>query len=76
MNKAVSDEGLKGSYGLQVGRKIKASESQNLLAQNLASHLVAVTAAASDARMDGCPMPIMTTAGSGKSGNHLQSSRL
>ena len=68
MNKAVSDEGLKGSYGLQVGRKIKASESQNLLAQNLASHLVAVTAAASDARMDGCPMPIMTTAGSGNQG--------
>lgn len=68
MNKAVSDEGLRGTYGLQVGRKIKASESQNLLAQNMASHLVAVTAAASDARMDGCPMPIMTTAGSGNQG--------
>lgn len=68
MNKAVSDEGLKNVYGLQVGKKIMEDAQDNLLANSKASQVIAVTAAASDARMDGCPMPIMTTAGSGNQG--------
>lgn len=68
MNKAVSDEGLKNKYGLQVGKKIKEDAKHNLLASSKASQIIAATAAASDARMDGCPMPIMTTAGSGNQG--------
>lgn len=68
MNKAVSEEGLSKPYGLQVGKKIMEDASNNLLANSKASRIIAVTAAASDARMDGCPMPIMTTAGSGNQG--------
>ncbi len=68
MNKAVSDEGLKNNYGLQVGKKIMEDARNNLLANSKASQIIAVTSAASDARMDGCPMPIMTTAGSGNQG--------
>ena len=62
MNEKVSEEGLKGDYGLQVGSKI-------IEKGNFASNkIIAASAAASDARMDGCAMPIMTTAGSGNQG--------
>lgn len=66
MNEKVSKEGLKGGYGLQVGNKI--SRSNYILTDNVANRIIAATAAASDARMDGCTMPIMTTAGSGNQG--------
>lgn len=68
MNQAVSDEGLKGHYGLQVGRKIIEDNHYQLLSNSIATRVIGATAAASDARMDGCPMPIMTTAGSGNQG--------
>lgn len=68
MNKAVSQEGLQRKYGLQVGKKIQENAEHNLLANSRASQIIAAAAAASDARMDGCPMPIMTTAGSGNQG--------
>lgn len=68
MNKKVSNEGLKGGYGLQVGNKISTSSDKNILTNNPANRIIAATAAASDARMDGCTMPIMTTAGSGNQG--------
>ena len=71
INSKVSEEGLKGGYGLEVGNKIIENKDFNLFTNNVANKIIAATAAASDARMDGCAMPIMTTAGSGKSGNSL-----
>ncbi len=68
MNRKVSDEGLKGGYGLEVGSKIIENKGFNLFTNNMANRVIAATAAASDARMDGCSMPIMTTAGSGNQG--------
>ncbi len=68
MNRKVSDEGLKGGYGLEVGNKIIENKQFNLFTNNIANRVIAATAAASDARMDGCSMPIMTTAGSGNQG--------
>ncbi|WP_019910599.1 L-cysteine desulfidase family protein [Paenibacillus sp. HW567] len=68
MNKAISDEGLRGDYGLQVGKKMSQQSAVNLFGNNVANSIIAATAAASDARMDGSPMPVMTTAGSGNQG--------
>lgn len=68
MNQKVSQEGLKGGYGLEVGNKINTENRKNILCDNVANQIIAATAAASDARMDGCTMPIMTTAGSGNQG--------
>ncbi|SHJ11682.1 L-cysteine desulfidase [Clostridium amylolyticum] len=68
MNKKVSDEGLNQPYGLEVGNKISKSTQFNALGNNLINKIVAATAAASDARMSGCKLPIMTTAGSGNQG--------
>lgn len=68
MNKKVSEEGLKGDYGLQVGSKIIQKGNFNLFSNDASNKIIAASAAASDARMDGCAMPIMTTAGSGNQG--------
>lgn len=68
MNKAISDEGLRGEYGLQVGRKMSQRSAVNLFGQDMATGIIAATAAASDARMAGSAMPVMTTAGSGNQG--------
>ena len=68
MNEKVSEEGLKGDYGLQVGSKIIQKGNFNLFSNAASNKIIAASAAASDARMDGCAMPIMTTAGSGNQG--------
>lgn len=68
MNKAISEEGLRGEYGLQVGRKMSQQSAHNLFGADVANRIIAATAAASDARMDGSAMPVMTTAGSGNQG--------
>lgn len=68
MNEKVSEEGLKGDYGLQVGSKIIQNGNFNLFSNDASNKIIAASAAASDARMDGCAMPIMTTAGSGNQG--------
>lgn len=68
MNGKVSKEGLKGGYGLEVGNKIIEKGNFNLFSNDASNKIVAASAAASDARMDGCAMPIMTTAGSGNQG--------
>lgn len=68
MNEKVSEEGLKGDYGLQVGSKIIQKDNFNLFSNDASNKIIAASAAASDARMDGCAMPIMTTAGSGNQG--------
>lgn len=68
MNEKVSEEGLKGDYGLQVGSKIIQKGNFNLFSNDASNKIIAASAAASDARMDGCAMPIITTAGSGNQG--------
>lgn len=69
LNVRVSDEGLKGGYGLEVGKRIGAgADRRGALLNNAALRLMSVTAAASDARMGGCPLSVMTCAGSGNQG--------
>lgn len=68
MNRAISEEGLRGEYGLQVGRKMAQRSNVNLFGEDRATGIIAAAAAASDARMAGSAMPVMTTAGSGNQG--------
>lgn len=67
MNKAISAEGLDKAYGLQIGRTLKESLGREGLEDLLNAALIRATAA-SDARMDGCPKPVMTNSGSGNQG--------
>lgn len=69
LNTKVSEEGLRGDYGLEVGKRIGAGASgRTSLLNQAAIRLMSVTAAASDARMGGCPLSVMTCAGSGNQG--------
>jgi len=68
MNTALADEGLSGEYGLRVGRTISSANHQDVFSCDLVSEAMAVTAAASDARMAGCPLPAMSNSGSGNQG--------
>lgn len=68
MNKAISDEGLKGKFGLQIGRTLKENIEKGVLADDLLNRVLIRATAASDARMDGCEKPVMTNSGSGNQG--------
>jgi len=68
MNKALAKEGLLHKYGLQVGRTIQSGEHRNVFGHGLLTHCMAMTAAASDARMAGCTLPAMSNSGSGNQG--------
>ena len=68
VNEKLSKEGLKKSYGLEVGRSIIASIEKGLLHHDLQNDIILRTAAASDARMGGATLPAMSNYGSGNQG--------
>lgn len=68
LNRALSDEGLENNYGLKVGKTIKDNIHKNVFGDGLLTHSMAITAAASDARMAGCILPAMSNSGSGNQG--------
>jgi len=68
LNKRVALEGLANVYGLQVGRSIRDGISKGILQDDFASAAMSLTAAGSDARMAGCPLPVMSNSGSGNQG--------
>lgn len=68
MNKAISDEGLKSEYGLQIGKTLKENIEKGLLEDDFLNNALIRATAASDARMDGCEKPVMTNSGSGNQG--------
>ncbi|KLU66091.1 serine dehydratase alpha chain [Desulfosporosinus acididurans] len=68
LNKTIGLEGLFNEYGLQVGKTIKENIRKGLFADDLITRAMALTAGASDARMSGCPLPVMGNSGSGNQG--------
>ena len=68
LNRAIAEEGLAGNYGLEVGRKLWARMGTGLVGKGLLEQAMAVTAAASDARMAGSTTPVMSNSGSGNQG--------
>ncbi len=68
LNGAIAAEGLCNPYGLQVGRMIRDNVAQKILGDDIVNHATALTAAAADARMAGCPLPVVSNSGSGNQG--------
>lgn len=68
MNMALAQEGLKLEYGLRVGRTILDHRHSEVFGSGLMNTCMALTAAASDARMAGCTLPAMSNSGSGNQG--------
>lgn len=60
-NTAIAKEGLTGDWGARVGKNL------NKMGTDLSRYIVAATAAA-DARMNGCPLPVVINSGSGNQG--------
>lgn len=68
MNKAISEEGLRSAYGLQIGKTLQSNIDKGVLVDDLLNNVLICSTAASDARMDGCEKPVMTNSGSGNQG--------
>lgn len=62
-NMAISKEGLKNNYGANIGKTIIKYSSDNIV-----QYAKALAAAGSDARMNGCDMPVVINSGSGNQG--------
>lgn len=62
-NTAISQEGMRGGWGAEVGRTLL-----DLYGENVPVRLRAVAAAGSDARMNGCELPVIIVSGSGNQG--------
>lgn len=61
-NKAIAEEGIKHSYGANIGKLILE------ISDNIEEKARAYAAAGSDARMSGCEMPVIINSGSGNQG--------
>ena len=68
LNLALAHEGMRGEYGLRVGQAISASANREVFGEDFLSYAMALTAAASDARMAGCTLAAMSNSGSGNQG--------
>ena len=62
-NTAISEEGLRNCYGAAIGKTILESYPNDVKARAKAA-----AAAGSDARMNGCSMPVIINSGSGNQG--------
>lgn len=62
-NTAISEEGLKGGWGAEVGKTLRG-----LYGDDVAVRAKAAAAAGSDARMSGCELPVIIVSGSGNQG--------
>jgi len=62
-NMAIAEEGLKNSYGANIGSTLLSQNSTDIHQK-----MRAYAAAGSDARMNGCEMPVIICSGSGNQG--------
>lgn len=68
VNSRISEEGLKGDYGLRIGRNIDESIAKGLLVSDLSNEAVRRTTGGTDARMAGSDLPVICNSGSGNQG--------
>ncbi len=62
-NMAIAREGLRGDYGANIGKTLLQMDGDNVK-----TRAKAMAAAASDARMNGCELPVIINSGSGNQG--------
>ncbi|MBQ8390401.1 MAG: serine dehydratase subunit alpha family protein [Oscillibacter sp.] len=63
MNSAISDEGLRGDWGANIGKTLL-----HYVGTDVRTRAKARAAAGSDARMSGCELPVVINSGSGNQG--------
>ena len=62
-NMAIAERGMKGDYGVGIGKAILSAYPDSTY-----TRMRAYASAASEARMEGCDMPVIITSGSGNQG--------
>ena len=62
-NMAIAQRGMQGDYGIGIGKALLETYTHSVYTK-----MRAYAAAASEARMDGCDMPVIITSGSGNQG--------
>lgn len=62
-NMAICEEGLKNDYGANIGKVIRDKREDTLK-----NRCISMAAAGSDARMNGCELPVVVNSGSGNQG--------
>jgi L-cysteine desulfidase len=63
LNEEISNEGLSGDWGARIGKTLLLTRPDDISCRARAA-----AAAGSDARMSGCPMPVVINCGSGNQG--------
>ncbi|QWB99720.1 L-serine ammonia-lyase, iron-sulfur-dependent, subunit alpha [Mycoplasmatota bacterium] len=61
-NMAIAEKGINGQFGVEIGKTILKHD------KTIFGKIKAYTAAASEARMSGCSLPVITNSGSGNQG--------
>jgi len=68
MNEEMANYGLSKPLGMKVGWTLEENTKKGLLSNDLMNRAMVLTAAASDARMSGASLPVMSSNGSGNNG--------
>lgn len=68
LNEAVANEGLQNNFGLMVGRSMEQEIAMGIRSDDITLFATRLSAAASDARMAGISLPVMSNSGSGNQG--------
>ena len=68
VNRKIADFGLSNKSGINVGKMIMDQIKSGILGDDIHHYAMALTAAATDARMSGCNLPVISNSGSGNQG--------
>ena len=68
LNKKAAEESVKGQFGHAVSKTISGPIGKKYLGDSSYTHMLRLTAAACDARMDGDMIPVMSNSGCGNQG--------
>ena len=68
LNKKAAQASIKGNYGHTVSKTVSGEYGRKYMGDSAYTHMLVMTAAACDARMDGAMIPVMSNSGSGNQG--------
>lgn len=68
MNKYAAEMSFKGNYGHSLGRLLQGTMERKVMGDSILSRILSYTSGASDARMSGAMIPVMSNSGSGNQG--------
>ncbi|MEG1544454.1 MAG: L-serine ammonia-lyase, iron-sulfur-dependent, subunit alpha [Tannerellaceae bacterium] len=68
VNKSAAQASMKGHFGHAVSKTVSGAFGRKFMGDSPYTHMLILTAAACDARMDGAMIPVMSNSGSGNQG--------